>query len=100
MKLFKKKPNTSLIAEEEVKRCYDSLGDKKPDEDDYKKVTENIERIRKAEESRYGRKVRLDPNKVCETIFGTLVPTLVVVHAEKLKDIIITSKAWAKIKFK
>lgn len=100
MKLWKHKPNTSVQAEEEVKRCYEALSEKAPDDLGYERITQNVERIRKAEESRYGKKTRLDPNKVCETVLGTLIPTLVVVHAEKLKDIIITSKAWTKIKFK
>lgn len=100
MKLFKKKPNTAVQAEEEIKRCYDALGDKDPTSDDYKKVTENIDRIRKAEETRYGKKSRLDPNKVCDTVLGTLIPTIIVVHAEKIKDIIVTSKAFSKIRFK
>lgn len=100
MKLFKRKPNTAVQAEEEVKRCYDSLGEKDPTSEDYKKVTENIERIRKAEETRYGKKTKLDPNKVVDTVLGTLIPTIIVVHAEKLKDVIITSKAFSKIRFK
>ena len=100
MKLFNKKPNTAVMAEEEIARAYSELHEKKTDSLEAERITQNIERIRKAEEIRYGKKTKLDPNKVVDTVVGTLIPTIVVVHAEKIKDIIVTSKAFSKIKFK
>lgn len=100
MKLFNKKINTQQLADEEIERCYAALKDEKPSSVVSERITGNIERIRKAEAMKYGTKTKIDPNKILETAIGTLLPTLVIVHAEKLKDVIITSKAFGKIRFK
>lgn len=100
MKLFKKKINTQQLADEEIQRCYEALKDEKPSSVVSERITGNIERIRKAEAMKYGTKTKLDPNKVVDTLVGTLIPTVIIVHAEKIKDVIITSKAFSKIRFK
>lgn len=100
MKLFKKRINTQQLADEEIERCYAALKDEKPSSVVSERITGNIERIRKAEAMKYGTKTKLDPNKVVDTLVGTLIPTVIIVHAEKIRDVIITSKAFSKIKFK
>ena len=94
------KIDTEQLADEEIKRCFEALRDEKPSSVVSERITGNIERIRKAEAMKYGTRTRLDPNKIVETCLGTLIPTLVIVHAEKIKDLIVTSKAFSKIRFK
>ena len=101
MNLPEFKKSTKKLAEEEIRKAYEELKDVKYSSTDAEKITQNIERIRRAEALKYGNpRPKLDITKVLEVGLGTLIPTMMVLDYENFKGGIIISKAFSKIKFK
>lgn len=94
-----KKKKVNLV-EAEVERELLELKEHDADSEEAERIVGNISKLREAEERKTGKKVKLDPNKLIETVAGTLIPTLICVHAEEIKNVIIRTKAFSKIKFK
>lgn len=101
MHKFKFKKSTNRLAEDEVRRAYEELKEQKTSSLEAERITQNIERIRKAEALRRGNpRPKIDPTRILEVGLGTLIPTWMILTAEKEDNVVIFSKVFSKIKFK